>query len=157
MRTPLAICALLLAAAASTDGAAGEVYRCSVDGRTVFTDRPCPDGERLEGLAGDAPAPAREAGRGVADAGTPARRGSEPPQFDAWTTGEHPEVLQAMADLGRRCQGGDARACQTHRLNSAQYAGNRDRNRRCAAGEARACDEIRCLAAGDRAACARLQ
>lgn len=154
MRNLLTIGALLLAAMASTAGAAGEVYRCSVDGRTVFTDRPCADGERIEGLAVDAPAAERATERGTAATGSPPH--ADRPQFDAWTTGEHPDVVRAMANLLRRCESGDARACRTHRLNSGQYAGNRDRNRRCADGEARACDEIRCLADGDRAACRRV-
>lgn len=150
-------CAALLAVVA-IDAAAAEVYRCMIDGRVTFTDRPCDDGERIEGLPTDTPRPQRPpAGKPEAPtAPPPPRAPAGPPQFDAWTTGEHPDVVRAMADLARRCGAGDASACRTHRLNAGQYAGNRGRNRRCADGEARACDEIRCLAQGDREACARV-
>lgn len=154
MHAAVATCTLLLAIAANA-GAAAEVYRCTVDGRVTFTDRPCADGERIEGLPAATPRPQRPPA-GDPGAQTPSDTPAGLPRFDAWTTGEHPDVVRAMADLGRRCAAGDARACQTHRLNRTQYDGNRDRNRRCADGDVRACDEIRCLANGDRAACARV-
>lgn len=145
----------MLCAVLAGTAAAGEVYRCTENGKTVFSDRPCPGAVRVEGLPTDPKARANSPSTAVPTA-TATSTSGDTPQFDAQATGEDASIERNMADLARECTAGDPQACQVHRLNEGHYAANRERNARCASGEARACDEIRCLARSDREACARV-
>lgn len=127
------------------------VYRCNMDGKLSFSDKPCPEGEvgaEVKGVA--------------AQTSTPSQPGSTPsanasvPQMDNTMTGEDAGATQALEDLRKRCASGDQSSCQLHGLNTRHYEENRQRNARCARGEERACDEIRCLAQNDAQACKRL-
>ena len=118
---------LLLVAVAPAQG----VYRCTENGRTVYSDKPCPGGTLVDtrpAAGGPVAAPTAPA----ADAPPPAARPAAPAKAAPAKGGSAPPAGSAPLGLG--------------------YI---SREQACAEGSKKACDEIACLR-DDAGACARI-
>lgn len=89
MRNFLLIAALMAAAS----GAQAQVYRCVVDGKTVFSDLPCPAGAKAEAvrLFNDAPT--------AADAAAARARGQQLREQDALERAQQEAEARARSEL----------------------------------------------------------
>jgi hypothetical protein len=131
--------------------ASAQLHRCVIDGRTTFSDRPCPGAavevrpsEAVSAPAGSSPA------AGAPAAGTPTA--AAPP-----AAARPGPATAGDADLARRCAAGDAAACRTQQTLQRHQRDMDELARHCAGGSARACDAVACVKSNDRAACARLE
>ena len=95
MKTPLFACAL---ACASLGAAAQTMYKCVLQGKTVYQDAPCPETAKQDLLQalppGPAPSPAPAKGAGGKDAPAP----KEPPPSDLDTAIDVMAGYRACAD-----------------------------------------------------------
>lgn len=156
--------------------ASAQLHRCVIDGRTTFSDRPCPGAavevrpsEAVGAPAGSSPA----AGAPAAGARAPGTPAGGPPATSAPAAGGPAAGTPAAvappaaprpgpatagdADLARRCAAGDAAACRTQQTLQRHQRDMDELARHCTGGSARACDAVACVKSNDRAACARLE
>nr|MCU0949999.1 DUF4124 domain-containing protein [Burkholderiaceae bacterium] len=121
---------------------AQDVYRCEDNGRIVFSDKPCPGGQKVDTrpATGGKAAPAAPA---AAATPTPAPAGAAPAPRAAPAA---PTAPTAPAP---------ARPADTGKGGVAPGVGYATREQACAGGNARACEEIACLR-DERDACDRI-
>jgi hypothetical protein len=154
----------------AADPALAQLHRCVIDGRTTFSDKPCP-GAAVDVRPSDAggaattstpAAGAPTAGGRAAGATAAAAQPAGTPAAGTPTTlppaGARPGATAAGdPDLARRCAAGNAAACRTQQTLERHQRDMDELAQHCAGGSARACDAIACVKQNDRAACARVE